>query len=249
MKIAIPELDDKIAPCFEAAKQFEIFTIKKGKIISSKTIDCHATDDIMRIRLLRLHEIQTLICNGIKNFFRDQLLAYGINVIPNINESIKKSLSLFLSGQLLPHNNMKVKSGNDVISHDDLVKWAKELFESNGYEVSTCPGEESFLIDLIAGLKCPLCKKNIEVAICCGAQTYRADQEIREFHHYARTRYNAFAYVYLTNTQLEKSCIEYGINFLSPGVTELDTKEKLKSRIPILKIPIEGHEKAFSYAK
>ena len=54
---------------------------------------------------------------------------------------------------------MKVKSGNDVISHDDLVKWAKELFESNGYEVSTCPGEESFLIDLIAGLKCPLCQK------------------------------------------------------------------------------------------
>jgi predicted Fe-Mo cluster-binding NifX family protein len=92
MKIAIPELDDKIAPCFEAAKQFEIFSIKKGKIISSKIIDCHATDDIMRIRLLRLHEIQTLICNGIKNFFRDQLLAYGINVIPNINEPINKTL-------------------------------------------------------------------------------------------------------------------------------------------------------------
>jgi len=248
MKIAIPELDDKIAPCFEAAKQFEIFTIKKGKIISSKTIDCHATDDIMRIRLLRLHEIQTLICNGIKNFFRDQLLAYGINVIPNINESIKKTLELFLSGQLIS-DKIILKSDNKIVSHDSLVNWAKELFESNGYKVATCPGEDSFLIDLIAGLKCPLCKKNIEVAICCGAQTYRADQEIREFHHYARTRYNAFAYVYLTNTQLEKSCIEYGINFLSPGVTELDTKEKLKSRIPILKIPIEGHEKAFSYAK
>jgi predicted Fe-Mo cluster-binding NifX family protein len=249
MKIAIPELDGKIAPCFEAAKQFEIFTIKKGEIISSKTIDCHVTDDIMRIRLLNLHEIQILICNGIKNFFRDQLLANGISVIPNINESIKKSLTLFLSGQLRPDNNINLKSDNEVISHDDLVKWAKELFRSNGYEISTSPGQDSFLIDFIASLQCPLCKKNIEVAICCGAQTYRADQEIREFHHYARTRYNAFAYVYLKNSLLEKSCIEYGINFLSPGDIELDTKEKLKSKIPILKIPIEGHEKAFSYAK
>jgi predicted Fe-Mo cluster-binding NifX family protein len=249
MKIAIPELDGKIAPCFEAAKQFEIFTVKKGKVLSSKTIDCHATDDIMRIRLLSLHEIQTLICNGIKNFFRDQLLANGISVIPNINESIKKSLTLFLSGQLSPENNLTLKSENEIISHDDLVKWAKEIFLSNGYEISKFPGQDPFLIDFIASLKCPLCNKKIEVAICCGAQTYRADQEIREFHHYARTRYNAFAYVYLTNSQLEKSCTEYGINFLSPGVTELDTKEKQKSRIPILKIPIEGHEKAFSYAE
>ncbi|MCW8810423.1 MAG: hypothetical protein OQK64_05640 [Ignavibacteriaceae bacterium] len=244
MKIAIPELDDKIAPCFEAAKQFEIFTIKKGKIISSKIIDCHTTEDVMRIRLLRLHEIQTLICNGIKNFFRDQLVSFGINVIPNINEPIKKTLDLFLSGQLVSDNTI-LKSDINIVSHESLVKWAKELFESNGYEVSPCHGEDTYLIDLIARLKCPLCKKNIEVAICCGAQTYRADQEIREFHHYARTRYNAFVYVYLTNPQLEKSCSEYGINFLSPEINQLSTKEKLRSKIPILKIPIEGHEKAF----
>ncbi len=37
-----------------------------------------------------------------------------------------------------------------------LVKWAKELFESNGYSVSTCPGEDSFLIDLIASINCPV---------------------------------------------------------------------------------------------
>ena len=248
MKIAIPELDGKIAPCFEAAKQFEIFIVKRGKIISSKTIDCHSTDDIMRISLLRLHEIQTLICNGIKNFFRDQLLAYEINVIPNINEPIKKTIDLFLSGQL-SSDKKNLKSENNIVSHDSLVKWAKELFESNGYEVSTCSGVDTFLIDLIACLKCPLCKKNIEVAICCGAQTYRADQEIREFHHHARTRYNAFAYVYLKNSQLEKSCTEYGINFLSPGDAEIDRSEKLKSKIPILKIPIEGHEKAFIHSR
>jgi len=248
MKIAIPELDDNIAPCFEAAKQFEIFTIKKEKILSKKTIDCHATDDIMRIRLLRLHEIQTLICNGIKNFFRDQLLAYGINVIPNINEPIKKTLDLFLSGQLISDKKY-LKLDNNIVSHESLVKWAKELFESNGYQVSPCSGEDTYLIDLIARLKCPLCKKNIEVAICCGAQTYRADQEIREFHHHARTRYNAFVYVYLTNPQLERSCTEYGINFLSPEINQVVTKKKLRPKIPILKIPIEGHEKAFIHTR
>jgi hypothetical protein len=51
-------------------------------------------------------------------------------------------------------------------------------------------------------------------------------------------------YVYLTNPQLEKCCSEYGINFLSPEINQLSTNEKLRSKIPILKIPIEGHEKA-----
>lgn len=250
MKIAIPELNEKIAPCFETAKQFEIFVIKNGKVTSKKTIKFHAAEDSMRIRLLKLHEIQTLICNGIENFFRDQLLAFGITVIPNINEPIKKTLDLYLSGKLSADNNIIENEQYEVVSHDNLVAWAKELFKSNGYEVSTSPaGQDCFLIDLVASIKCPVCNKLIEAAVCCGAQTYRTDQEIREFHHIAGSHYDALVYVYLSNPQLEKSCSEYGINFLSPGISEHSNDEKFISKIPILQRPIAGHEKAFIYAK
>lgn len=247
MNVAIPILNDRIAPCFEVARQFEIVVIKKGKINSSKNIKCVASEGFMRVRLLRLHEVNILICNGIKCFYQNQLTAMGINVIPNINDSIEDTLNNFLSGSIKSPDNTKYEADtNDLVSHDDLVKWAKELFESNGYSVSLSLGDESFLIDLIAKIKCPLCSKQIDVAICCGAQTYRADQEIREFYYNTKTHYNARVYVYLTNPQLEKSCNEYGIDFLSPEIDDKEFRRGSKSLIPILNRPVEGHEKAFN---
>ena len=247
MNIAIPILEKEIAPCFDAAKHFEIVVIKNKQIISSRTITCTADEGFIRIRLLRLYEIHTLICNGIKNFYRDQLIAMGIKVIPNVNGSIESIISDFLAGRIKSYNNIKYEAeASDLVSHDYLVKWAKELFESNGYSVALSPGDESFLIDLVAKIKCPVCSKQINVAICCGAQTYRTDQEIMEFHHNTKTQYNSRVYVYLTNSQLEKSCNEYGIEFLSPEITGTESKERTKSKIPILRRPVEGHEKAFN---
>ena len=247
MNVAIPILNNQIAPCFEVAKQFKIFTIKNAKIISSKNIKCLASEGFLRVRLLRFHKINTLICNGIKSFYQNQVMGMGIMVIPNVNDSIEDTLNKFLVGSIKSSSNTKYKPEiNNNVSHDVLVRWAKELFESNGYSVSLSPVDESFLIDLVAKIKCPVCSKQIDVAICCGAQTYRADQEIREFHYNTKTQYNARVYVYLTNPQLEKSCNEYGIDFLSPEIDYKEFKERSKSLIPILNRPVEGHEKAFN---
>ena len=247
MNVAVPILNNQIAPCFEVAKQFKIFTIKNAKIISSKNIKCLASEGFLRVRLLRFHKINTLICNGIKSFYQNQVMGMGIMVIPNVNDSIEDTLNKFLAGSIKSSSNTKYKPEiNDNVSHDVLVRWAKELFESNGYSVSSSPGDEYFLIDLVAKIICPVCSKQINVAICCGAQTYRTDQEIMEFHHQTKTHYNSRVYVYLTNPQLEISCNEYGIEFLSPEITKAESKERIKSKIPILRRPVEGHEKAFN---
>lgn len=247
MNVAIPVLKNQIAPCFEAAKQFEILTVKNKKIVSSKTINCFSSEGFMRIRLFRLYEIQTLICNGIKNFYRDQLVAMGISVIPNINQTVELALDLFLHGELKAYDSIQCTTDeNSIVSHDDLVTWAEEIFRSKGYSVFTCPDEDSFLIDLIAKMNCPVCGKQILVAICCGAQIYSAEQEIKEFHHITKTQYDARVYVYLMNQQLEKSCSDYGIEFLSPESSDKLLNQKGGSLIPILKRPIAGHEKAYN---
>jgi predicted Fe-Mo cluster-binding NifX family protein len=247
MNVALPILRNQIAPCFEAAKKFEILTVKNKKITFSKRINCFASEGFLRIRLLRLYEIETLICNGIKNFYRDQLEAMGIAVIPNINYSIERALNLFIAGELKSYEETVFKAeNNSIVSHDDLVNWAYNLFSRKGYEVSSCPEEESFLIDLIAKMNCPVCGRQIKVAVCCGAQIYKADQEIKEFHHNTKTQFNARVYVYLMNPQLEKSCNDYGIEFLSPETETESLDKKPKSAIPILQKPVEGHEKAFN---
>ena len=247
MNVAIPILRNQIAPCFEAAKQFEILTVKNKKVSSSRRINCFASEGFMRIRLLRLYEIQTLICNGIKNFYRDQLFAMGIDVLPNINYPVDEALNLFIAGELKYYSETIFKAENSsIVSHDDLVNWAHNLFRKKGYQVSSYPDEESFLIDLIAKMNCPVCGREIKVAVCCGAQIYKADQEIKEFHHNTKTQFNARVYVYLMNPQLEKSCNEYGIEFLSPETDVENLDRRSNSLIPILQRPVEGHEKAFN---
>ena len=248
MNVAIPKQNLAIASCFNVATQFEIVVIKNKKILSRKTVTCYGSEGFQRVRLLRLHEINTLICNGIKNFYRDQLLSIGINIIPNVNDSIERALNRFLAGELDAYDRMQNESGsNDIVSHDELVDWAKKLFEDNGYSVSPCTEHDSYLIDLVAEIQCPVCCKKIGVAICCGAQIYRVDQEIKEFHHIAKIRYNACVYVYLTDPKVAKSCDDYGINFLSPEMNLLSVREGNQLKIPILQKPIEGHERIYNY--
>ncbi len=248
MNIAIPKQNNAIASCFNAAKEFEIVVIKNKRILSTKSVTCYGSEGFQRVRLLRLHEVHTLICNGIKSFYRDQLSSIGIIVIPNINDSIEGALARFLAGGLDSYDSTQNEAkSNNLVSHDELANWAKKLFKDNGYSVSPCTEHDSSLVDLVAEMQCPICRKKIDVAICCGAQIYRVDQEIKEFHHIAKTRYNACVYVYLTDPKIAKSCDDYGINFISPEMNYLKYRKENKSIIPILKKPIEGHEKAFNY--
>ena len=246
MNVAIPKINDTIASCFEAAKQFNIIEIEDGKTLSSKIIDCHGTEDFQRVRILRLYEISLLICNGTNRFYRDQLTSLGINVIPNINGHISTAIKNYLEGNLqIFEKGINTNKNDRIVSHDELIKWTKTLFEENGYSVFLSPYKNSTLIDLHALIKCPVCRKEIKVAICCGAQIYRLDQEIKEFYYSTKTAYQARVYVYLTDPEVEKSCNEYGITFISPDKNHKNDVNLVKYKIPIIQQPIEGHEKAF----
>jgi predicted Fe-Mo cluster-binding NifX family protein len=244
MNVAIPKFNNNVAPCFEVAKAFEIIKIENDKVISSKTVDCPAGEGFKRVRLLHLFEIETLICNGIKEFYRHQLAAIGIAVIPDINDSIDQVLVRFIANELPVYKNDIIKSQDKFdVSHDDLISWARELFETNGYSVAVNPSKDTFLLDLIAEIQCPLCNKSIKVAVCCGGHTYRPDQEIKEFHHSVKSPYNVLAFIYIDSPQIAKSCSEYGIEFISPGKINLIKENSNAMDVPIFSGPIEGHDK------
>ena len=67
----------------------------------------------MRVRLLRFHKINTLICNGIKSFYQNQVMGMGIMVIPNVNDSIEDTLNKFLAGSIKSSSNTKYKPENN----------------------------------------------------------------------------------------------------------------------------------------
>jgi predicted Fe-Mo cluster-binding NifX family protein len=247
-KVAIPKLHKNVAPCFESARYFMICELENNSQLSSQIVDCSGCEGFGRVRLLQGNGINVLICNGIKGFYLDLLESSGMAVIDNVSVCVEDALQLYLDGKIKPHehkNNLAELSCE--IPHEDLVCWAKELFESHGYEVSVQDDEETpFPVDLLAEMDCPVCRRRIRIAICCGAHTYRADQEIREFHHVSPTAYQAKIYVFPGNPLIRKSCHEYNIQLIDPDSESAYHDQEINDRIPLINFPIPGHEKAFA---
>jgi len=244
VKVAIPKLDNNIAPCFEVAGSFAVVETDGPKIESLVTYDCEGCEGYSRIRLLGDHGVNILICGGIKSFYRDLLATSGIKIISGINTSIQTAIDDFMGGKLSPDDTESDESvlGSE-IPHEDLVCWTRELFESQGYKVSAGPGGDAFLVDLVAEIQCPLCGQAVVVAICCGAHTYRPDREIGEFHLTEPTRYNARVFVHPSDSTVERCCREYGIQLIDPNNDGPDLDRSAKNRLPILRGAILGHDR------
>ncbi|PKK83594.1 MAG: hypothetical protein CVT49_07505 [candidate division Zixibacteria bacterium HGW-Zixibacteria-1] len=246
IKIAIPKLKNRVAPCFEAASSFTVAVADNNRLISQKTVHCSGSEGYHRVRLMKLHDIDMVLCNGIGGFYSDLLHTMGLRIIGNLNGGISRVLRLYLSGALkLSESNPDISTRMSGTSLDELISWSRELFERNGYCVNPGPGRDSFLIDLVAEMICPVCGEKIRVAICCGAHTYRPDQEIREFHYTAKSEYNARVFISPTNPAAERFCREYGIEFIRSDKVGSDASDSSRQTIPILSGPIEGHEKVF----
>ena len=247
-KIAIPQLGDQVAPRFEAARSFLVVVFENGRVVSKRILSCEGPEGYRRIRLLQIHQVSTLICNGINASFLDMLVASGVTVIPKCSCRVEEALESYRSGSLATLEYSPDEAAEPCpIPHEDLVTQARMLFETHGYRVVPGPGPDSFLIDLVAEIDCPVCHLPVRVAVCCGAHTYRAKQEISEFHHATRSGYHARAYICPRRAPIWECCREYGIEPLDPAGRDGDDRAKC-CRIPLLHGPVAEHEPASSSA-
>jgi len=243
-KVAIPQLGDQVAPRFEAARSLLIATIEDGHIVARSTLACDGPEGYRRLRLIQIHQVSTLICNGINASFLDMLVASGVTVIPKCSCQVEEALELCRSGALASREYRPDADAEPCpIPHEDLVTQARGLFETHGYRVAPGPGPDAFLIDLVAEIECPVCHLPVRVAVCCGAHTYRAKQEISEFHHATRSGYHARAYICPRREPIWECCREYGIEPLDP-MSRNDEDRGRRGRIPLLHGPVAEHEPA-----
>ena len=94
-------------------------------------------------------------------------------------------------------------------------------------------------------MTCPVCNRQIRVAICCGAHIYRADKEIREFHYAVRAGYDVQVYVHPATQPIMRYCDEYGMELIDPETELANSHKHAARRIPILQKAVPGHERAF----
>lgn len=243
-RILIPDLNGNIAPCFEVASKFELIILERDKVISRKKIACSGEGGFRRIRLIQLNDIDTLICSGIGVFYRDLLYTMNIELMSDVSMELDEALEGYLEGWIKPDKyRPDINARSHTVALSELVSWTRTVFENHGFAVSSGPGQDSFLIDLVAEMACPVCGKAIRAAICCGAHTYRVDQEIREFHFCAKNDYNARVYVCPCNETAAERCREYNIDYLNFDPVKIAVPIPTGRGVPILNRPIAGHEK------
>lgn len=243
-KIAIPLFGDSIAPCFEVAKLI-LMVETDGESTKSHTISTESSEGFRKVRLLRVHQPDFLICNGIKTIYRDMLTASGVDIISGISLPVDDALRKFAQGELEPATVVPVeRSRPEPADRAHLITWTRKYFEQAGYTVSPGPGGDYFMIDLIASIKCPVCTKTVNVAICCGAHTYRTTQDIAEFYFETPSGYNARLFVWPSIPEIQQCCDEYGIELIDPAVFESDLNTDCANRLPLLKGAVTGHERA-----
>ncbi len=245
MIVALPKFNDIVAPSFEVARYFVIVTIDGGKELARETVQCAGCKGFARVALVRDSRANVLVCNGIKEFYRNLIESSGISIYANVSGTIDEAIDDYLAQRLHPDSLVvNEPETGDSAALGDLICWTTELFTAKGYAVRPGADRAPFPVDLIAEIECPLCHKPVRVAICCGAHAYRSDQEIKRLHQVACADYHAQVYIHSSTTMAVNCCAEYGIELIDPHAVVTEDIRSMTNHIPLLKQTIVGHEQA-----
>lgn len=100
MKVGIPRMGERVAPCLEYCATMAIFTVEDQQVVEQLDFPLRSRDPFDRVRLLRDQHVDTIICGGVQGTYEDALRANGIQVLSWVSGSVEDLLALFLRGQL-----------------------------------------------------------------------------------------------------------------------------------------------------
>lgn len=248
MKIAIPMFEDEIAPCFGAAKHFSVNEILDKKVVSTEYLEIDESSALAKVKLMQSESVELIICSGIKKTIKEMLEDLSIIVIDGIIGHISDALQSFIHLNNITKNfKYQPSSERRSTSLPEMKSNIADFFRKNRFEVYNGEQFAPFPVDLIAFTQCPVCKQKISTAICCGAHTFLPEKEISEFYFAAFRNFDALIYVHENTPDVKRICSKYNIELLDPFLDRqhIDEKEKDGKYIPIIKMPVKDHEKAF----
>jgi predicted Fe-Mo cluster-binding NifX family protein len=102
MKVAIPNHEGEVTPCFEYTSGITIFSVSKNRVVARTEFALQSKEELDRVRLLRDQGVTVLICSGIQNVHENLLRASGIRVVSWVSGKASDVLRLFLQNKLAP---------------------------------------------------------------------------------------------------------------------------------------------------
>ena len=102
MRIAIPYEEGNVFQHFGKSKQFKLYTVENGKIVSSEVISAGDTGHEALAGLLAELDVKAVICGELGEGMMNALAASGIDVYPGISGDADEAAISFLLGKLQP---------------------------------------------------------------------------------------------------------------------------------------------------
>lgn len=244
LRVLIPCFGEEVAPRFEVARRFRFWIIEQGEVIRFQELVLDQPNGIRRVRFVRRTGANLVLCNGIQESYRRMLEGEGSLVIDGVVGTASDAIFGFLAGRITPESSDEELPERSSLRTADLMEWTSELFRGLGWDVRRSRQPGSYPVDLIAERSCPLCGRPVRVAVCCGAHSYRVDEEIRELHRVTSAGYHARVYVHQSMDVIARTCEDYGIELLDPSVfTGYRRRGAGVSDLHPLRGRINGHEK------
>ena len=101
MKIAVTYENGQIFQHFGHTRQFKIYNVEDGKILSSEIIDTNGSGHGALAGMLSALQVEVLICGGIGGGARDALSKAGITLYPGASGDADAQVQALLAGNLV----------------------------------------------------------------------------------------------------------------------------------------------------
>ena len=100
MRIAATFQDGQIFPHFGHTKQFKLYDVKEGQLISTEIVDTNDNGHHALAGILTALHVNTLICGGIGEYAQAALEAADIQLYGGVSGDADTAVHAFLSGEL-----------------------------------------------------------------------------------------------------------------------------------------------------
>lgn len=112
MKIATTYQDGKIFEHFGKCENFKIYTTQNNKVESEEIISSQGKKHNELAMYLKLHGVDTLICDFIGQCAKDALSVVNIQLCAGVTGSADEAVDTFLKGKLVFDNTAKCEHGH-----------------------------------------------------------------------------------------------------------------------------------------
>lgn len=101
MKIAVTHENGQVFQHFGHTKEFKVYEVEDGKIVSSEIVDTNGQGHGALAGLLADEDIKVLICGGIGGGARNALAQAGIELYPGAVGDADEQVASFIQGKLV----------------------------------------------------------------------------------------------------------------------------------------------------